>query len=303
MKLKIPEKYAECLRVGTCSWKYDTWKGLLYDEGTKYHRDDYLVDYSKHLNTVEVDQWFWSLFPGAVKLPDRNAVETCATSVPRDFVFTVKAPNSITLTHFYARQAKQHKDYANRPNDLFLSADLLKRFLKTLEPLRGRLGPVMFQFEYLNKKKMPSRDDFLARLGEFFDNAPDGYLYAVETRNPNYLSDEYFQFLRDRGLAHVFLDGYFLPPVGEVFDKYDTATAGFSIIRLHGPDRQAIEKVTKKIWNRVVETRDAGIRSAVEIVKQNADKAITTYLNVNNHYEGSAPLTIERFLEALKKAG
>ncbi len=303
MNLSVPKKYAEYLRVGTCSWKYDTWKGLLYEEETTYHRDDYLVDYSKHLNTVEVDQWFWSLFPGGPSLPERDTAETYATSVPRDFVFTVKAPNSITLTHFYARQPKQYAEFANRPNDLFLSSDLLKQFLDRLEPLKDRLGPVMFQFEYLNKKKMSSRNDFLDRLGKFFDEAPAGFQYAIETRNPNYLSDEYFQFLRDRGLAHVFLDGYYMPPIGEIFRKYDTATAGYSVVRLHGPDRQGIEKRTKKIWNKVVEPRETGIQSAVEIVKQNAHKEITTYLNVNNHYEGSAPLTIERFMDALNKAG
>jgi uncharacterized protein YecE (DUF72 family) len=302
MKLEVPDRYAQYLRFGTCSWKYDSWKGLLYDADTKYHRDDYLVDYSKHLNTVEVDQWFWSLFPSGVKLPDQNTVETYAASVPRDFVFTVKAPNSITLSHFYARQPKQYKEYANQPNDGFLSVDLLKRFLKTLEPLRSRLGPVMFQFEYLNKKKMPSRDAFLERLGAFFDEAPDGCEYAVETRNPNYLSKPFFDFLRERGIAHVFLDGYYMPPIGEVFDKHDTQTAKFSVVRLHGPSREDIEKVTNKIWNKVVEPRDGGIRSAIEIVKANADKSITTYVNVNNHYEGSAPLTIDRFLDALRKA-
>jgi uncharacterized protein YecE (DUF72 family) len=289
--------------VGTCSWKYDTWKGLLYDEAATYQRDDYLIDYSKYLNTVEVDQWFWSLFPGGVKLPERTTVETYAVSVPRDFVFTVKVPNSITLTHYYARQPARYKQYANKPNDDFLSVDLLGRFLDSLEPLHDRLGPLMFQFEYLNKKKMPSRDAFLDRVADFFGRAPDGFQYAIETRNPNYLSDEYFGFLRDRGLAHVFLDGYYMPSIGEVSGKYDAATAGYSVVRLHGPDRQAIEKTTKKVWNRIVEPRDAGIQSAIEIVRQNADKAVTTYLNVNNHYEGSAPLTIQRFLDALDKAG
>lgn len=303
MKLEIPKKYRKHLRVGTCSWKYDTWKGLLYDETATYQRDDYLVDYSKSLNTVEVDQWFWSLFPGGVKLPERNTVETYAVSVPRDFVFTVKVPNSITLTHYYAKQPARYKQYANKPNDDFLSIDLLGRFLDSLEPLHDRLGPLMFQFEYLNKKKMPSRDAFLDRLAEFFDRAPDGFQYAVETRNPNYLSDEYFGFLRERGLAHVFLEGYYMPPIGEVSGKHGTATASYSIVRLHGPDRQAMEKATKKAWNRIVEPRDHGIRSAIDIVRRNADQAVTTYLNVNNHYEGSAPLTIQRFLDALDKAG
>jgi uncharacterized protein YecE (DUF72 family) len=53
----------------------------------------------------------------------------------------------------------------------------------------------------------------------------------------------------------------------------------------------------------VVAPRDEGILSAVDIVKRNAERAITTYVNVNNHYEGSAPLTIGRFLDALDKAG
>jgi uncharacterized protein YecE (DUF72 family) len=303
MKLEIPPAYRKHLRVGTCSWKYDTWKGLLYDPDTKYHRDDYLVDYSKHLNTVEVDQWFWSLFPTGVKLPDLNTVETYAASVPRDFVFTVKAPNAITLTHFYAKQPARYEEYANRPNDGFLSVELLERFLESLEPMKGRLGPVMFQFEYLNKQKMPSCDAFLERLNAFFDKAPKGYQYAVESRNPNYLSKPYFDFLSERGLAHVFLDGYYMPRIGEVFGKNDAHTAVFSVVRLHGPDRQGIEKATNKIWNKLVAPRDEGIASAVDIVKRNADKLITTYINVNNHYEGSAPLTIERFLDALEKAG
>ena len=44
-----------------------------------------------------------------------------------------------------------------------------------------------------------------------------------------------------------------------------------------------------------------GITTAVEIVERNLENAITTYVNVNNHYEGSAPVTIERFLDALRE--
>jgi uncharacterized protein YecE (DUF72 family) len=303
MDLKIPDAYANRLRVGTCSWKYDSWKGLIYDEGATYHRDDYLVDYSKHLDTVEVDQWFWSLFPGGVKMPERKTVETYASSVPRDFVFSVKVPNAITLTHFYAKQPARYKEFANKPNSGFLNVELLGRFLDALEPLKSRLGPVMFQFEYLNKKKMPSRDAFLEKLGGFFDAAPPGYMYAVESRNPNYLSKPYFDFLRECKLAHVFLDGYYMPRIGEVAGEHDAQTAGFSVVRLHGPNRKEIEKQTGSIWNKVVSPQDEGILSAVDIVKRNAEKAITTYVNVNNHYEGSAPLTIGRFLDALDKAG
>jgi len=33
LDLTIPESLRPYLRIGTCSWKYDSWKGLLYDEG------------------------------------------------------------------------------------------------------------------------------------------------------------------------------------------------------------------------------------------------------------------------------
>ena len=83
--LKIPEKYHPYLKIGTCSWKYDSWKGLVYDPEKKYRPYDYLPDYAKFFNTVEIDQWFWSLFPQGVKLPDSYAVKANADSVPDDF--------------------------------------------------------------------------------------------------------------------------------------------------------------------------------------------------------------------------
>lgn len=301
MDLSIPSRYSDHLRVGTCSWKYDSWKGLVYDADRRYLAHDYLVDYSRYLRTVEVDQWFWSLFPTDVRMPDPETVSTYAASVPRDFVFSVKAPNSITLTHFYSRQPPQHREFANRPNEHFLSVGLAKRFLDSLEPLRGRLGPVMFQFEYLDTRKMPSPQAFFERLDRFLSDLPRGYEYAVETRNPGYLGDEYFSLLRRHHAGAVLLDGYRMPEPARVFDYYDARTADFMVLRLHGPDRAGIERVTKKKWGRIVQPQDRGVRAAADIVRRNTTEFVTTYVNVNNHYEGSAPLTIERFLEALRR--
>ena len=50
------------IRFGTCSWKYDSWKGIVYTESKS---KNYLKEYSQKFNTVEIDQWFWSLFPPA----------------------------------------------------------------------------------------------------------------------------------------------------------------------------------------------------------------------------------------------
>jgi uncharacterized protein YecE (DUF72 family) len=41
------------------------------------------------------------------------------------------------------------------------------------------------------------------------------------------------------------------------------------------------------------------LEGAANIVRANAQASVTTYVNVNNHYEGSAPLTIEKLLKLL----
>ena len=68
------------LRIGTCSWKYDSWKGLIYPDKDEFN---FLSEYSKHFNTVEVDQWFWSLFePKKAVLPKDSDVKSYTKSVP-----------------------------------------------------------------------------------------------------------------------------------------------------------------------------------------------------------------------------
>ena len=299
--LRISGELSPYLRIGTCSWKYDSWKGLVYDPGRKYSPNDYLADYARHYNTVEIDQWFWSLFGAGAKLPDPETVAIYADSVSDDFLFTVKAPNSITLTHHYAKQSARNQHLANKPNAHFLDVDLLERFLEILQPMGNKLGPVMFQFEYLNRTKMPSLEAFIDRLGGFFARAPEGFEYAVEIRNPNYLKPAWFDFLKDSGINPVLIEGYYMPPLAEIVDKFDTSSGDVSIIRLMGPDRQRIEKLTAGLWNRVVSAKEDSLESVARIVKGNIEQTRRTIVNVNNHYEGCAVLTIDKLIDMLER--
>jgi uncharacterized protein YecE (DUF72 family) len=281
------------LHIGTCSWKYDSWRGLIYPQEKKIN---YLQEYSRHYRTVEVDQWFWSLFgEDTAVLPKAAVVSEYGSSVPDDFVFCAKVPNSITLTHHYSK----HKKEPLRPNPCFLSVPLMERFLSTLEPLGNKLGPLVFQFEYLNKKKIGSLGEFINRFGKFARQLPEGHDYFVETRNPNYLKRPFFEFLVSARLYPVFLHGYYMPPIFEIYDQFKEQVCDKAMVRLLGPDRQGIEKQTNNSWDSIVAPRDKDIDELKIMLDELAAREVETFLYVNNHFEGSAPRTIGRIAEAL----
>jgi uncharacterized protein YecE (DUF72 family) len=66
------------------------------------------------------------------------------------------------------------------------------------------------------------------------------------------------------------------------------------VIRLHGPDRSDIEKKSGGNWNKILEPKDAELQDIAGIVRELLDRKMDVYVNMNNHYEGSAPLSIKR---------
>ncbi len=281
-------------RIGTCSWKYESWQGVVYSQKKGIN---YLQEYSMYFSTVEIDQWFWSLFKGnTVVLPKPEVVKEYAASVPSGFLFSIKVPNSITLTHHY----NKNKCTPLVPNSHFLSTDLMGKFLQTLEPLGDHVGPLMFQFEYLNKNKMASLDHFMETFEFFLLGLPMGYQYCIEIRNPNYLRDEYFDFLAERRLGHVFLQGYYMPSIFELYETFKDRLSDPVVIRLHGMDREGIEERTNNKWDEIVDPRDDEILRLRNLVKDLRERRHSLFINVNNHYEGSAPRTIEKIRGVLQ---
>lgn len=281
-------------RLGTCSWKYDSWRGIIYSGQDKIN---YLEEYSTHFNTVEIDQWFWSLFlPNKVVLPQKSVVKEYKNSVPKDFKFTIKVPNSITLTHFYNKS----NDEELKRNPHFLSNELFNDFLESIEPIVEQTSCLMFQFEYLNKNKMSSMNDFMEKFRIFHSVFPAGIpAIGIEIRNPNYLTKSYFEFLNRLNIYHVFLQGYYMPSIFDVYKKFGNYIRDLSVIRLHGEDRQGIEKLSGENWSKIYIDRTEQLMQAALLINELTSKKVEVYLNINNHFEGSAPLTIERIKKYL----
>ncbi len=222
------------LRIGTCSWKYPSWAGLVYSSPNPAN---HLEEYARKYSTVEIDQWFWSLGKGSVALPLRGVVAEYDASTPADFRFTVKCPNALTLTHHPGRKGEKF-----RINDSFLDPDLLMRFVDSLAPLVPKISLLILQFPYQNRETVPSKEALFDRLRGFFRALPADLPYAVELRNPRWIDATWFDLLRELMVAPVFLQGYWMDDTTTTIDRFADELGPRVCLRLHGEDREGMER-------------------------------------------------------------
>lgn len=275
------------IRIGTCSWKYPSWEGLVY---SSREPANYLAEYARKYTTVEVDQWFWSLGKSGAALPRRETVAEYDAATPADFRFTIKCPNAITLTHQYARKGAPLIE-----NPRFLDVEFFHRFIESLDALIPKVGLFIFQFEYLNKDKMSSKTQFLDKVTTFIDALPGDFPYALEIRNPRWIDADWFGLLQEKKVAPVLLQGYWMDDIAKTIDTYGSRIGDTFCIRLHGEDRDGMEEKTGSDWSQIIRPKDEELARISYSITKSFGHGTTIYLNINNHYEGSAPQTIEKF--------
>lgn len=279
------------IRIGTCSWKYPSWEGLVY---SSREPANYLEEYARKFNTVEVDQWFWSLGKSGVALPRREPVVEYDDSTPPDFLFTIKCPNALTLTHHHGKKGEPLID-----NSRFLDVEFFHRFIESLDVLIPKVGLFIFQFEYLNKDKMASKTQFFDKVAAFVDALPADFPYAFEIRNPRWLDADWFGLLKVKKVAPVLLQGYWMDDVAKTIGAHGSLIGDIFCIRLHGEDREGMEEKSGMDWSRIVRPKDEELDRIIPAVKMLADGGRKAFINTNNHYEGSAPRTIEKIKSLL----
>jgi uncharacterized protein YecE (DUF72 family) len=260
------------LYIGTSAFTAAGWPGVFYPPDMK--PADYLTFYATRFNSVEVDSTFY-------RTPSKATVQGWARKTPDGFVFAAKVPQAIT-----------HEKVL-----VGCDADL-KEFVQTMELLCDKLGPLLFQFGYFNKKAFASVDEFLARLRPFLKTLPKGHRFAVEIRNKNWLVPAFVELLREHGVALALIDQSWvaLRPA-QWFEKFDPITADFTYVRLLG-DRKAIEEQTK-IWEKVIIDRSRELKEWITVLRR---LKVQGYLFANNHYAGYGPGTLELFQELWRRA-
>jgi hypothetical protein len=110
-----------------------------------------------------------------------------------------------------------------------LSAQVLAKFVTgRLERYGKRVGPLIFEFGTFNKKTFPTPADFLAILDPFLESLPDGFRYAVEIRNQEYLTPEYLGVLASHNVAHTLNAWTRMPGLDEQAQLPGVLTADFT---------------------------------------------------------------------------
>ena len=202
--------------IGTSSWKYAGWRGMLYDEARYVYRGRFaesrferlcLTEYAEVFKTVSVDASFY-------KFPGRRWLEGMVAQVPPDFQFAFKVTDEITTKRFprISRLGRR----AGLANENFLHADLFaSAFLGPCEPFRRNIGLLMFEFSHFSQADYAHGREFAEALDHFLTRLPTGWRYGVEIRNHTFLHPDYFAVLARNGVTHIYNSWERMPPVNE----------------------------------------------------------------------------------------
>jgi uncharacterized protein YecE (DUF72 family) len=289
--------------IGTSSWKYPGWRGLLYDESryitrgkvaeSRFEREC-LEEYSEVFKTVCVDAAYY-------KFPDQRYLEGMVSQVPSDFLFAFKVTDEITVKKF--TNLPRFGLRAGKPNENFLNAGLFaKAFLSPCEEFKKNVGLLIFEFSKFYPSDYGHGRDFVADLERFLGELPKGWPYGVEMRNKHFLHVDYFAALKKHGVAHVFNSWGDMPSVKEQMALSDSRTQpNLCAARfLLKPGRKYEEAVRLfEPYGQVKEPNTEAREAGATLVREGAESGSKrkTFIYVNNRLEGNALETIKAMLD------
>ena len=295
------------LRMGTSSWSFPGWAGLVYDRVSSQRllARKGLAAYAAHplLRCVGVDRTYYEPLLEAT-------FREYADAVPASFRFLVKADRRLTFPHLASslhpggadpprgeRAARfQARGGVHSANPLFLDASYATEFVvgPAMRGLSDRLGCVLFQFPPIRPSEVGGPGGFAGRLRQFLSGLPSGVPYAVEVRTPEFLTGAYRDALAAHGVSHTYTVHPTMPSLRRQETAIPLAARSPLIVRWmlgqgrkyedakaeYQPfDRLRAEDVTSRRW----------IATAC-VAALHQDRP--TMVIVNNKAEGSAPLSI-----------
>jgi uncharacterized protein YecE (DUF72 family) len=177
------------IRVGIGGWVFKPWRGEFYPEGLPQARE---LEYaSRKLTAIEINGTFYS-----TQKPE--SFRKWAAETPDDFVFSLKGPRFTTHRRVLAE-----------------AGESVERFFSSgVTELKGKLGPILWQFHPGKKFEPDDFAAFLSLLPRRLDGTP--IRHAVEVRHESFLVPAFIALLRKFSVAPVLVESDKHPLIADV---------------------------------------------------------------------------------------
>lgn len=292
MRDKLLQLRQKNIFIGTSSWKYLGWKNLVFHRNyrsEKAFKDTCLEEYSELFTTVGVDHTYYAW-------PTLAQMQHYAEQTPESFRFGLKVTERITV--FKYPNIKRYGKDAGQRNAHFLDADLFREsFLPPLQPIKNKLGPLVFEFSQFFPGTLHSGSEFVSRLDQFFSQLRDlnDYQFAIEIRNANWLKPTYFDLLQKYQIAPVFNSWTRMPELSQQFELASTHQFPALVARLLLQPGTRYEEAVEAFspYDRIQEEHPSLRKAGAQLIQKAISSGKPAYLFVNNRAEGCAPKTIE----------
>lgn len=302
---KLRRLAARGVFLGTSSWKYPGWFGVIYERDryiwrgrfsqTRFERDC-LREFARTFPAVSLDATYYKFF-------DRAAVAELAAQVPETFQFAPKVCADITLKQF--PQLPRFGPRAGRANPHFLDAQMFAdAFLAAWEPVRHHVGLITFEFSRFGPGEFSRGAEFVAALDAFLGRLPHGWPYGIELRNRHWLRPEYFAVLARHGVTHIYNAWGDVPPLAEQMALPGSATrpallAARLLLREGRTFEEAVRRFSPyaKLQDPNPETRAAAVALARRALQSQGKTRLM--LLAGNRFEGHSPGTLAAIADAL----
>jgi len=266
-----PQVHANDVRIGTAGWSYKDWDGIFYPSGMQRRKQHPLEYLARFFDTTEINTSFYGpLKPELAKLWCRKVA-----AVNKKFLFTAKLYRA--FTHSAIAVMEPTSAATIHPTD--------EDELRTREGLdaiasEGMLGALLIQFPVSFKNTSLNREYLDRLLRQFIE-----YPRVVEVRHSSWNDAATLAAFAQKNVGFCNIDQ---PLLGRSLAPTEHVTAAIGYVRLHGRNyEQWFDSDNRNDrYNYLYNERElAGWKERIESV---AERAQTTYVITNNHFESKA---------------
>lgn len=291
--LQLADAFAASLNnrlfLGTSSWSFPGWSGLIYGVPTgKANLSQLgLTAYAQHplLRSVGVDSGFYAPLNAA-------RLQHWAAQVPEQFRFVVKAPALVTDRY---RRAARGRPIASNPNFLnpSLAAEIAVQPYQ--EGLGGKAGILLWQFPPLSGPDQIAPRPFAEALYRFLIRLPKGPTYAVELRDSSHLTRDLAAALHHAGAIPALALHPRLPPLRQQLRLFAAYRGeGPLLVRWLLRRNRCYDEARSHYapFDQLREPDPETRTQLAEVISDALQQQRGVFVIANNKAEGSAPLSL-----------